>query len=67
MGQVAGVVQSMEHLNRIKKAWTSLEAQWVEDPALSLLWLWLLLCQGFNPWPGNFCIPWLWVKTKRGG
>ena len=25
-------------------------AQWVKEPALSLMWL------GFNPWLGNFCI-----------
>ena len=28
-------------------------AQWVKDPALSWLWLWLLLWQGFNPDPGT--------------
>ena len=31
-------------------------AQWVKDPALSLLWLGLLLWRGFDPWPGNFCM-----------
>ena len=30
----------------------------VKDPALSLLW------RGFNPWPGNFCIPQVWPKQK---
>ena len=28
-----------------------------KDPALSLLWLWLSLWQGFDPWPGKFCLP----------
>ena len=28
--------------------------QQVKDPALSLLW------PGFNPWPGNFHVPWVW-------
>lgn len=28
----------------------------VGNPGLSLLWL------GFNPWPGNFCIPEMWPK-----
>ena len=31
-------------------------AQWVKDPVLSLLW------HGFDPWPGNFCMPWAWPK-----
>ena len=30
---------------------SSLVAQWVRDPVLSLLWC------GFNPWLGNFCMP----------
>ena len=30
--------------------------QWVKDPALSLVWLWLLLCCEFSPWPRNFYI-----------
>ena len=29
-------------------------------PALSLLWLASLLCYGFHPWLGNFCM--LWAK-----
>ena len=29
-------------------------AQWIKDLSLSLLWLWLLLWCGFDPWPGNF-------------
>ena len=31
--------------------------QQVKDPALSLLWLGLLLWCGLNPWLGNFCMP----------
>ena len=31
---------------------SSLVAQWVKDLTLSLLW-W-----GFDPWLGNFCLPW---------
>ena len=35
-------------------------AQWVEEPALSLIWL------GFDPWPGTFCKPWAChPPTKR--
>ena len=33
----------------------------VKDLALSLLCH--LQC-GFNPWPGNFCMPWEWQKKK---
>ena len=29
-------------------------AQQVKD---LLLWLWLLLWNGFNPWLGNVCVP----------
>ena len=31
--------------------------QWVKDPALSPL------CHGFDPWPGNFHMP--WVQPKK--
>ena len=30
--------------------------QWVKDPVLSLLWLWLLLWCKFHPWLRNFCM-----------
>ena len=34
----------------------------VKDLALSLLWHsgW-----GFKPWPGNFCMLWVWPKKKK--
>ena len=32
-------------------------AQWVKDPALSLMWLRSLLWSRFDPWPRNFCMP----------
>ena len=31
----------------------------IKDSALLLLWL------GFNPWPRNFCIMWVWPKKKK--
>ena len=40
-------------------------AQWVKDPALSLLWLKLPLWHRFHPWPGNFHIPRAWLKNKE--
>lgn len=35
----------------------SLMAQQVKDLVLSLLWLWLQLWYGFDPWPRNFSKP----------
>ena len=42
----------------------SLVAQWVKNPVLSLLWLWLQLWHRFDLWPRNFCTP--QVQQKRG-
>jgi len=39
---------------------SSLVAQPLKDPGLSLQRLWLLLWLRFNLWPGNFCMPWTW-------
>ena len=39
-------------------------AQWIKDPALSLLWLGSLLWHRFNPWPGNFCMLRARLKIK---
>ena len=36
------------------KSGSSLEAQWVKDLVLSLLWLGSQLWYEFDPWPGNF-------------
>ena len=40
-------------------------AQRVRDLALSLLWLWLQLGHGFDPWPRNFCMLLVWQKKKK--
>ena len=40
-------------------------AQQVKDPALSLLWLWLLLWCEFDSWPRNFCMMWAGPKEKK--
>ena len=41
-------------------------AQQAKDPALSLLWLRLLLWCGFDLWAENFHMPWAWQnKTKQ--
>ena len=36
----------------------SLEAPLVKDLASLLLW------RGFDPWPGNFHMPWVWQKKE---
>ena len=58
----------LRNITWIKKGayWSSLMAQWVKDQALSLLWLWLQLCHGFDRWPRKFYAPWAWPK-KGGG
>ena len=37
----------------------------VKDLALSQQWLGLLLWCGFNPWPGDIRMPWMWSKKKK--
>lgn len=51
------------------KVGSSLVAQGVKDPELSLLWLRLLSWHGFNPWPGDFHVPWVrpYKKNKKDG
>ena len=43
---------------------SSLVAPWVEDLVLSLLQLGSLVWFGFNPWPKNFYMPWVWPKNN---
>ena len=43
--------------------WHSREAQWAEDPSLSLQWLKSLLWCGFSPYPGN--VHMLQVQPKK--
>ena len=50
----------------VKNHWSSsLVAQWVKDPALSLPWLWSQLRLGFDPWPRKFCMLWWGAKKKK--
>ena len=44
---------------------SSLVVQQIEDPALSLLWLWSLLWLRFDPWPRNFLMPRVWPPKKN--
>ena len=44
---------------------SSLVAQQVKEPALSLLWLGLLLRCGFDPWPRNFHMQQAQAKTNE--
>ena len=39
--------------------------QWVKDPALLQLWLKLQLRLRFDPWPRNFCKPWMQPKGEK--
>jgi len=43
---------------------SSVVSQQVKDPALSLLWLSLLLWHRCNPWPGDLCMPWTWPQCN---
>jgi len=45
--------------------WISLVVKWVKDLTLSLQQLGSLLWHEFNPWPGNFYMPWAQPKEKR--
>lgn len=45
--------------------WSSLVAQQVMEPALSLLWLMSLLWHGFNPWPGNFFMLYMSPEKRK--
>ena len=47
------------------KVQSSHVTQRVKDPPLSLQWLKSLMWHRLNPWLGNFCIPWIWPKTKQ--
>ena len=49
---------------RIKWVRSSLVAQGIKDLVLSLRWLGLLLWHGFDPWPGNICMWWVWPEKK---
>ena len=43
---------------------SSLVAEWIKDPVLSLQQLRWLLWHGFDPWLWNFHMPWVWPKIK---
>ena len=44
---------------------SSLVAQGLGESALSLLWLWFLLCHRFYSYPRNFCIPQVQPRTSK--
>ena len=39
--------------------------QWVRDPLLRQLWYRSQLRLGFDPWPGNFHMPQVWLKKRK--
>ena len=44
---------------------SSLVAQQVKDPVLSLMWLRLLLWHRFDPWSRHFHMPWVWPSIHQ--
>ena len=40
-------------------------AQWVKDPELPQLWHRSQLWLRFDPWPGNFHMPWVQPEKKK--
>lgn len=38
---------------------------WVKGLTLLQLWHRSQLQLGFSPWPGNFCMLWMWVENKQ--
>ena len=44
---------------------SSLLAQWVKDPVLSLLWLRSLLWYRFDPWSENFYMRWACLHPPK--
>ena len=58
-------IQTLRKIVFKKALRSSLVGQWVNDLALSLLWLRSLLSYGFEPWPGNLCMPQAWPKEKK--
>ena len=43
----------------MSRSWNPLVAQWVKDPALSVLW------HGFDPWAKNFRMSKAWLEKKK--
>ena len=39
--------------------------RWLKEPVLLQLWQRLQLRLGCNPWPGKFCMPWVWLKKGK--
>ena len=57
------MIINSEHQKTLYRS--SLVVQLVKDLVLSLLWLWLLLQRGFDPWPGKFCMLQVQPKKKK--
>ena len=62
--QCSVMIKTLKNVGKEGSYQSSLLAQWAKDLALSLLWHGLLLWLKFNPWPGNFHMPWAWPKNK---
>ena len=58
-GNLKGI-QRTERKSKTKTCWEFLVDLAIKDLVLSLPWL------RFDPWPGNFCMPWAWPKKFVG-
>ena len=55
-------VKNFLFIHWVKNYWEFPDGLVVKDLELSLLWLGSLLWHGFNPWPRNFYMLWVWPK-----
>lgn len=51
-------------IKKKKNPGSSLVAQWIEDPVLSLQQAWVVAVAWFTPWPRNFHMPRAQPKNK---
>ena len=67
IGSIFNCIKQIILLRKFKRKniRSSLVAQWVKDPVLSLQWLGLVPCHGFDPWPGDFHVPQVWPEKKK--
>ena len=58
-GNVSRIIhyRKQDEISSKTKIGSSLVAQWIKT--LSFLWL------GFNPWPSNFCMSWMWPSPQK--
>ena len=60
-----GAALKKKIINKNDWNWSSPVTHWIKDPMLSLPCFRSLLWYGFDPWPGNFYVPWVQPKKKK--